>query len=243
LAIARHLQDLRAEGDTQVLLALDAENQEDIESASASLRRAEEIARALKDRDLQARACRGRASLEFKAGRFAAATTLYLRAAQLLGEQAYQQLAETLGGALLSAASRGRLDEQTLEQMIEVSARIAGDKNLVAELSGTLPALSEKGADRDVARLAAVALALALRLLLAREGDAEPFVHVGGAAARWIASEHRRETMLHDELHDICGQDAASEIMKLLDGAVQAISDKRDQDGTRHPPSAVPAAA
>jgi tetratricopeptide (TPR) repeat protein len=244
LAIARRLQDLRAEGDTLVLLALDAENQKDIERASASLRRAEEIARTLKDHDLQARVCRGRAGLEFKAGRFAAAATLYLRAARLLGEQTSQQLAETLGGALLSAASRGRLDEQTLEQMIEVSARLAGDENLVAELSSALPVLSEKGADRDVARLAALALVLALRLVLAREGDdAEPFVQVGGAAAWWIAAEQRRETMLHDELHDICGQDAASEIMKLLDGAVQAISDKRDQDGARHPSSAVPAAA
>jgi hypothetical protein len=48
--------------------------------------------------------------------------------------------------------------------------------------------------------------------------------------------------MLHGELRDICGQEPANEIMKLLDGAVQAISDKRDQDG-RHPSSAVPAAA
>jgi hypothetical protein len=106
-----------------------------------------------------------------------------------------------------------------------------------------LPTLSEKGADRDVARLAAVALALSLRLVLAREGDdAAPFVQVGGAAAWWIAAEHRRERMLHGELRDICGQEPANEIMKLLDGAVQAISDKRDQDG-RHPSSAVPAAA
>jgi tetratricopeptide (TPR) repeat protein len=243
LAIARRLQDLRSEGDTLVLLALDAENQEDIDSASASLRRAEEIARTVKDRDLQARAYRGRANLEFKAGRFAAAATLYLRAAKLLGGQASQQLAKTLAGALLSAASRGRLDEQTLDQMVEVSARLGGDENLVAELGGVLPTLSEKGADRDVARLAAVALALSLRLVLAREGDdAAPFVQVGGAAAWWIAAEHRRERMLHGELRDICGQEPANEIMKLLDGAVQAISDKRDQDG-RHPSSAVPAAA
>ena len=42
LSIARRLQDSRAEGDTMVLLALDAEDQNDIESAEASLRGAEE---------------------------------------------------------------------------------------------------------------------------------------------------------------------------------------------------------
>ncbi len=114
LSIAHRLQDGLAEGDTLVLLALLAEDQGDTDTAAVSLRRAEELARSLRDRDLQARACKSRAGLEFRAGRFGAAGRLYRRAASLLAGEPSQQLAESLGGALLSAARRGVLDEPTL---------------------------------------------------------------------------------------------------------------------------------
>jgi tetratricopeptide (TPR) repeat protein len=243
LSIARKLQDSRAEGDTMVLLALDAEDQNDIESAEASLGGAEELARSLKDRDLRARACKVRAGLEFKAGRFGAAATLYLRAARVLSGEPSQQLAESLGGALLSAARRGRLDEQTLEQFLDVSTRLDADEELLGELAGALPALAEKGADHDVARLAAVQLGVALRLVLPG-GDEDPerfasFVQAGSAAAWWIAADSRRETMLREELQEICGEEAASEIMKLLGDAVDAITQMREED----PPAALSRAA
>lgn len=244
LSIARRLQDSRAAGDTLVLLALDAEDQNDIESAEASLRGAEELARSLKDRDLQARACKVRAGLEFKAGRFGAAARLYLRAARALSGEASQQLAESLGGALLSAARRGRLDEQTLEQLLDVSTRLDADEELLGELTGALPALAEKGADRDVARLAAVTLGVALRLVL--PGDDEdpegfaPLVQAGSAAAWWIAADSRRQTMLREQLQDICGVEAAREIMKLLGGAVDAITQMREQAGEQNSPATLP---
>jgi tetratricopeptide (TPR) repeat protein len=247
LSIARRLQDTRAEGDTLVLLALDAEDQNDTESANASLRGAEELARSLKDRDLQARACKGRAGLEFKAGRFGAAATLFRRAARLLAGDPSNQLAESLGGALLSAAHRGRLDEQTLEQLLEVSTHLAGDEELLGELTGALPALSEKGTDRDVARLAAIALGVALRLVLPRDdGDPErfaPFVHAGTAAAWWIDADSGRGTILREELHEICGEEAAREIMNLVNSAVDAIAQMREQAGEQDPPAALPRAA
>ncbi len=69
-----------------------------------------------------------------------------------------RHLADSLGGALLSAAHRGWLDEQTLEELLSVSAALAADEELLGELTRALPALSEKGADGDVARLAAVTL-------------------------------------------------------------------------------------
>ena len=231
LSIARRLQDTRAEGDTLLLLALDAEDQNNTESANASLRGAEELARSLKDRDLQARACKGRAGLEFKAGRFGAAAKLYLRAARLLAGEPSHQLAESLGGALLSAAHRGRLDEPTLEQLVGVTERLAADGELLGELTGALPALSEKGADSDVARLAAVTLGVALRLVLPGDEDNPngfaPFVQAGGAAAWWIDVDNRRGKMLRDELQKICGREAAREIMKMVNGAVDAIAQKR----------------
>lgn len=247
LSIARRLQDTRAEGDTLVLLALDAEDQNDTETAEASLRGAEELARSLKDRDLQARACKGRAGLELNAGRFGAAATRYLRAARLLAGGPSHQLAESLGGALLSAAHRGRLDEQTLEQLLGVSTHLAADEELLGELTGALPALSEKGADRDVARLAAVALGVALRLVLPRDGDDPdrfaPFVQAGSAAAWWIDADSRRENMLQDALLEICGQEAAREIIKMVNGAVEAIAEMRAQAGEEDQPAALPRAA
>jgi len=43
----------------------------------------------------------------------------------------------------------------------------------------------------------------------------------------WIDTDSGRETMLRDELQDICGQEAAREIMKLVNSAVDAIAQKR----------------
>ncbi len=232
LSIARDLQDARAEGDTLVLLALNAESQDDAAGAAASLECAEELAKTLKDRDLRGRVLKGRARLQFDAGRFAAGAKLYLRAAQLLAGEPTEQLAQSLAGALHSAAHRGRLDEQTLEQLLDVSAHlVGGDEDLVHELSGALPALSEKGDDRNVARLAAVALGVALRLGLAQgEEDNEwlvPFVLVGGASARWIDADPPRRAILTDELGEICGAEAADEIMKLVEIAVETIAEKQ----------------
>ena len=247
LSIARRLQDPRAEGDTLVLLALDAEDQNDIERAEASLRSAEALATSLKDRDLQARAWTVRGGLEFKAGRFAAAATLYLRAARVLAGAPSQQLAESLGGALLSAAHRGRLDEQTLEQLLEVSSWLDTDEALLGELTTALPALSEKGADCDVARLAAITLGVALRLVFpGNDEDPDrfaPIVQAGSAAAWWIDADSRREPMLRHELQEIGGKEVAREVMKLVSAAVDAIAEMRAQAGEQDPPAALPHAA
>jgi tetratricopeptide (TPR) repeat protein len=247
LSIARRLQDSRAQGDTLVLLALDTEDQNDTESARVSLRRADELARTLKDRDLQARVYKGRAGLEFRARRFAMAATLYLRAARMLAGEASRQLAESLSGALLSAAHRGCLDEETLEQLLNVSTRLAGDADLLGKLTAALPALAEQGNDRDIARLAAVVLGVALRLVLSGEDkDPErfaPFVQAASAAAWWTAPDSARETILADQLRDICGEEAAREIMRLVGDAVKAIEQKRAEADEENASTGLPHAA
>jgi tetratricopeptide (TPR) repeat protein len=247
LSIAHRLQDGLAEGDTLVLLALLADDRGDPEAAAVSLHRAEELAKSLRDRDLQARACKGRAGLEFRAGRFGAAARLYRRAAGLLAGKPSRQLAESLGGALLSSARRGVLDEPTLEQMIEVSHALGADEDLLGELTGALPALSEQAEDHEVARLAAVALGVALRLAL--PGDIEdpeslaPIVRACSAAAWWIAAEDSRETILRDQLREICGDEAAQETMKLIAYGVDAIAEIGPRAEGHGPPAELPRAA
>ena len=247
LSIALRLQDSLAEGDALVLLALLAEDQGDTDAAAVSLRRAEELAKRLRDRDLQARACKGRAGLEFKAGRFGAAARLYRRAANLLTGASSRQLAESLGGALLSSARRGVLDETTLEQMLEVSHTLGADEDLLGELTGALSALSERAEDYEVSRLAAVALGVALRLALS--GDIEdpeslaPVVQACSAAARWIAAEDSRETILCDQLREICGEEAAQEIMKLITYGVDAIARTGPRSDEHGPPNELTRAA
>lgn len=247
LSIARRLHDTSAECDTLMLLALNAVDQNDPETAQANLRAAEALAKSLKGRDLQARACEGRARLDFNAGRFGRAATLYHRAVRLLAEKPSHQLAESLGGVLLSAAHRGQLDEQTLEKLLGVFERLAADEELLVDLTGAVGALSENGADGDVARLAAVTLGVALRLVLPREGEDPdgfaPFVQAGGAAAWWIDADRHRETMLQDALEEICGEEAAREIMKMVNGAVEAIAEMRTQAGEEDQRAALPRAA
>ena len=159
---------------------------------------------------------------------------------RLLAGEPTEQLAESLAGALHSAAHRGRLDEQTLEHLLDVSAHlVAGDEHLVHELSGVLPALSKTGGDRDVARLGAVALGVALRLGLA-PGAADneqlsPFVQVGGASALWIDADPGRGAILTEELGEICGAEAAHEIMALVNIAVEAIAEKREEASESDP--------
>lgn len=246
LSIARRLQDARAEGDTLVLLALNVED-DDTRSARATLSRADQLARTLKDRELQARVCKGRAGLEFKAGRFAAAATLYLRTAKMLGGEAFGELAESLGGALLSAARRGRLDEDTLEQLLDVSTRLGEVEALVDELTGALPALAEKGDDRGVARLAAVALGVSAQLMLHTDGDDPkrfvPFMRVRSVVSWWLAAKAVPETVLTEQLHDVCGKEAGREIMKLVGDEVETIRQKREKTGEDESSAALPRAA
>ena len=248
LAIARRLHDPRAECETLTLLALNAEDQNNTESARASLYTAEELATNLKDRKLQAQACKGRAHLEYDAERFGRASVLYRRAARLLGNERSRQLAESLGGALLSSAHRGRLDEQMLERLIDLSGHLAWDEELLADLTSTLAALSRRGNDRHVARLAAVTLAVALRLVPRGNGDDpnrfDPFLQASSAAAWWIETNRQREKMLKGALSEISGEEAATAIMTVLKGAVDAIAGMRaEATGKESPRDALSRAA
>jgi len=235
LLIARRLHDTRAECETQTLLALNAEDQKDTDSAQAHLHAAEELAATLKDRKLQAQASKGRAHLEFDAKHFGRAATLYRRAARLLANERSRQLAESLGGQLLSSAWRGQLDEQALQPLPGLSEELGWDEDLLVDLTQALDALSRQGEENDVAGLAAVTLGVALRLAFSREDEdperLTPFVAAASAAAWWIEADRRREKALHDALLRICGEEIASCVSPLLQTTVEAIAQKRAETG------------
>jgi hypothetical protein len=92
-------------------------------------------------------------------------------------DRAARQLAESLGGALLSAARRGHLDEETLERLLDVSTHLDEVEELLGDLIAALPALAEKGDDRDVARLAAVAFGVSLQLVLHADDEDPKALH------------------------------------------------------------------
>lgn len=235
LAIARRLCDMRAECATQTLLALNAEDQQDADSAQAHLRAAEQLAATLKDGELQAHAAKGRAHLEFDAKRFGRAATLYRRAARLLADERSRQLAESLGGQLLSTARRGKLDEQALEPLPGLSEELGWDEELLGYLMGAIDALSRSGRDDEVARLVALTLGVALRLGFSREEDdperLTPFVEASTAAAWWIEADRRREKPLKDALRVICGEQVLCDIAPLLESTVEVIAKKHAETG------------
>ncbi len=247
LSIARRLHDTRAECETETLLALNSEDQKDADSAQAHLDAAEEFAATLKDRNLQAQAFKGRAHLEFDAKRFGRAATLYKRAAWLLAGERSRQLAESLGGQLLSAARRGRLDERAVNPLPGLSEELGWDEDLLVYLTHAIDALSPRGDDEEVARLAAVTLGVALRFAFSSEDDVDerltPFVNASTAAARWIEADRRREKPLKDALLEICGEKITAEISAVLESTVDAIAQMREQPGEQDPLAAPPRAA
>jgi len=180
-------------------------------------------------------AAKGRAHLEFDAKRFGRAATLYRRAARLLADERSRQLAESLGGQLLSTARRGKLDEQALEPLPGLSEELGWDEELLGYLMGAIDALSRSGRDDEVARLVALTLGVALRLGFSREEDdperLTPFVEASTAAAWWIEADRRREKPLKDALRVICGEQVLCDIAPLLESTVEVITKKHAETG------------
>ncbi len=233
LAIARRLEDAASTSHTLTLLALNAVDQGENAAASEKLREAEDIARRLRDSELQAGAIKVRAHLEYDAGRFARAAALYGRTVRLLGGDDTLQMAESLGGAVMSAAHRGTLDEASLDRVVGISERIGWDDQLVSYLTSSLAILGDDGPDTEVARLAATALAVALRLILPRDTTDpdwfSPAVDTSLAATWWIDRDRNRRALVSTALIDICGEGAANLIMANIDGALDVIAAKRAQ--------------
>jgi len=231
LAIARRLEDGVSTSHTLTLLALNAVDQGENAAALEKLREAEDIARTLRDSELQAGATKVRAHLEYDAGRFAGAATLYRRTIRLLGDDNTLQMAESLGGVVMSAAHRGTLDEASLDRVVSVSEGIGWDDQLLSYLTSSLAILEDEGPDAAVARLAATALAVALRLVLPRDTTGpdwfSPAVDASLATTWWIDKDRNRRALVSTALIDICGEHAADLIMENIDRALDVIAAER----------------
>jgi tetratricopeptide (TPR) repeat protein len=237
LAVARRLEDAVSMSQTLTLLALNAVDQGEKAAALEKLREAENIARRLRDSELQAGATKVRAHLEYDAGRFAGAATLYRRTIRLLGDDNTLQMAESLGGVVLSAAHRGALDEAALDRIVGVSERIGWDDQLLSYLTSSLAILGDDGPDTEVARLAATALAVALRLVPPRDSKGpdcdtrdpdwfRPAVDTSLATTWWIDRDRNRRALVSSALIDICGEDIAGLIMANIDRALDVVAAK-----------------
>ena len=246
LSIARALHDPEAEGQTHNLLASLAHDDGDVNGAREHLHAAEELATALKDRGMRGEACRGRALLEQNAGRHGRAAALYRKAARLIAEEPSRQLAECLGSQLVSTAYLGRLDQQALEPLAELSAQLGWDEELLYYAIHAIDVLSQRGPDADLARLVAFTLAVAMRVATSGRGDERhvPFVQVGVTTARWIESTNGRGGLVDAALRDYCGDDVAAEVWSLVESAVDAIwsvTGSRARRMTRRHPASSPA--
>lgn len=234
LILARELEDLRSEGETRALSALLAQDVGDREAAESHLAAVEEIADALADSSLRAQAMKARAHLEFVRGRPGKAARLYARAARLLDDDGSVQLAESLGGQVVSVAWRGRLDQEALQRVVDLSWHLGWDDRLLEDLAGAFEGLARAGAEDDVVQLAAVALGVLVRSCVrsgSDEPDDEPLLRMAVRVAMWIvaddAADHRRRESVDAALASVVGGDVAPHVAWIVDNAVSAIQNRQ----------------
>ena len=239
LMLARELEDPRSEGDVRALLALLAQDVGDPEAAELHLAAVEKVAEALADSHLRAQAIKGRAHLEFARGRHGKAASLYARAARLLNNDGSIQLAESLGGQVMSAAWCGRLDQEALQRVVDLSLHLGWDDRLLEDLGGAFEGLARAGADDDVVDLAAVALAVAIRCWVSSgsdEPDDMPFLRVAVRVAMWITADEAtadgRRTAMDAALAAAVGSDLAPKVAWIVEAAVSAVEKGPRDAGT-----------
>jgi tetratricopeptide (TPR) repeat protein len=239
LDLAVELEDLRREGETRALRALRFMDLGDDEAASNELAAVEHIAGRLEDRGLRASAIKGRAHLAFTAGRPGEAARLYGRAARLLDGDESVQLAECLGGQIVAAAWRGRVEEDALQRVADVSHRVGWDDRLLEDLGIALRALSERGDDEAVAELAAVMLAIGVRHWADSDDDdvddpaalpvsMRPLGTVAVRVALWLAAAEgpSRRELLDTALAETADSDVVGVAQEMLTQAIAAMSER-----------------
>jgi tetratricopeptide (TPR) repeat protein len=253
LRLAIELEDLRQEGETRSLLALHFMDTDDDASAFAELAALDEIANRLGDGELRAQTVKIRAHLAFKHGRYAESARLYGRAARWYEHDDPAQFVESLGGQVVSAAFRGRIEEDALQRLVDLSSTLRWDGHLLGNLDLAFRGLVETGAPEQVADIAAVSLVIAARdgantesETVEEEGEdlgeeMKPLLITAFRVALWLTAEDDEEPHAHRRalvdaaLVETVGSEIAANLAPLLDQAVEVANDTQPVDPANAP--------
>jgi tetratricopeptide (TPR) repeat protein len=164
LKLARALEDPRDEGAVLSILGLLRSDQDRTDDAAEAYLGALAIGRELRDAEIQASATGGLGGIALRAGRFAEAERRYRQAIRHHGSLPSAGLAEDLGGCMLSMAPRGKVDEEIVQRLVDVSGVLGWDRHCARELCAAAASLAEAGGDPDGAvDLQAASIGCALR--------------------------------------------------------------------------------
>ncbi|MGN6258715.1 MAG: tetratricopeptide repeat protein [Solirubrobacterales bacterium] len=153
------------------LLGLMRVDMGDLNGAERSYQDALELGKRLKDKKTQADAFGGLAGIAFRRGRYGEAERRFEQAIRQYGDATSTALVEDLGGLALSRASRGRVVEEEIQRLIDLSGRIGWDRNCAEEIADCGQALIAAGGDiEDAISLQAIAVTCALRSITANLG-------------------------------------------------------------------------
>lgn len=152
----------------------------DLNAAERSYQDALQIGKSLKDKKIQAEAFGGLGGVAFRRGRFREAERRFEQSIRTYGDAASTALVEDLGGLVLSRTSRGRVVEEELQRLIDLSGKIGWDRSCAEELAQCGQALVTAGGKiEEAVSLQAIAVACALRSITADLGeDDDAFIRV-----------------------------------------------------------------
>ncbi len=144
----------------------------DLDGAERAYKDALEIGKRLKAKRTQADAFGGLGGIAFRRGRYGEAERRFEQSIRRYGDAVSTALVEDLGGLALSRASRGKVVDEELQRLIDLSGRIGWDRNCAEELADCGQALIAAGGDIEEAlSLQAAAVTCALRSITADLGE------------------------------------------------------------------------
>jgi len=180
-------------------------------------------------------ALKGKAVVAVLTGTERQAARLYRRAAHLLSStDAHQQVAESLGGAMLSEATLGKWDPQLAEDLYGLAERLGAERGCLGTLTEVFARLERASADEHVlVDAASVTLILAIQFATGHEQDharVDELSRVIMGIANWTCLPGENDSRLRaiiDATERLGGIELAAAITPLLADARAALAEAR----------------
>lgn len=163
IEIARAIPDPASEGSALNTIGLIETDLGNFEAAKDSYGEALQIARNSRDEQAQAEALGGLAGVAFRQEQFAEAARRFEQAVRRQRGQNTVSLVEDLGGLVVSRAARGKLIEEELQELIDMSGRLGWDVHCAREMAEAARLLYAAGEKENAVSMQAVAVTCALR--------------------------------------------------------------------------------